>query len=435
MKSMIMRHIVVITALTALAFPAGLAAQAKNARRFTVTALGTLGGTFSGAFPVNNKGWAAGDANSSGDATEHASLWRNNVITDLGTLGGLNSGATSVNGWGLITGGAQTSAVDPLGEFWGLIFGCTPSGGSCQGYQNLVDGFTWQNGKMTPLPTLGGNNAYGFWTNNRGQVVGTAENNTQDPNCVSPQVLDFEAVVWGPRHGEIHELSALPGDTIGVAFGINDKDQAVGGSGLCGFPSLANLGHAVLWQNGLAIDLGNFGGVTNNSALAINNLSQIVGLSDLAGDTTAHAFLWESGVIRDLGTLPGDFFSVGLGINYKGQVVGQSCHVNFNCRAFLWQNGVMADLNSLTPPGSSLSLLVGEGINSRGEIVGIAFDQSNGETLGFLAIPCDEEHADNEGCKDGAEGTTAERDDTTRVALPENVRVQLRQRRGLGRPH
>jgi probable HAF family extracellular repeat protein len=47
----------------------------------------------------------------------------------------------------------------------------------------------------------------------------------------------------------------------------------------------------------------------NNIALAINNRGQIVGESDLPGDTATHAFLWQNGVMTDLGTLPGDAIS------------------------------------------------------------------------------------------------------------------------------
>ena len=48
----------------------------------------------------------------------------------------------------------------------------------------------------------------------------------------------------------------------------------------------------MLWQRGTPIDLGNLGGVTNNFAFAINNRGQVIGQSDLPGDTAAHAFLW-----------------------------------------------------------------------------------------------------------------------------------------------
>src|SRR5437867_964810 len=101
---------------------------------YTVTNLGTLGGTESNGYGgVNDKGWVTGDANLTGDATEHAVLWRNGQITDLGTLGGLNSsvGFPVKDNTGLIIGSAQTATVDPLGEYWGASYVCTPSG-PCQ---------------------------------------------------------------------------------------------------------------------------------------------------------------------------------------------------------------------------------------------------------------------------------------------------------------
>lgn len=366
--------------------------QQRALSSYILLQLPTFGGTYGNASGVNNRGWSVGDANLTGDQTEHAALWLKGAITDLGTLGGLNSGVgypARIDERGLIAGNAQIPTVDPLGENWGLLFTCSPSGGSCEGYQNLVRGFLWQNGAMAALPTLGGNNAIALGSvNNRGQMVGYAENSTHDPSCAPPQVLDYEAVIWGPMRGQIQELPPLAGDTIGVAFAINDKGQVVGTtSAVCTFPSFGIPLHAVLWQNGSPRNLGTLGGAMANVALAINNRGQVVGLSDLPGDTTAHAFLWERGVMTDLGTLPGDAFSIAQGINDNSQVVGQSCDQSGNCRGFIWKKGIMTDLNTLTPPGSPLYLLAAEDINARGELVGSAFDQRNGETLGFLAIP------------------------------------------------
>ena len=211
-----------------------------------------------------------------------------------------------------------------------------------------------------------------------------------DPNCIPPQVLDYEAVIWGPKKGEIHELPAFSGDSVAAAFAINDNGQVVGESGSCGSgPGLSPIYiHAVLWQNGSVTDLGNLGGVMNNVANAINDGGQVVGGSDLPGDTTGHAFLWtKHNGMQDLGTLPGDFSSFAIGINNEGQVVGQSCDHSGNCRAFLWQNGVMTDINTLITPGSSLYLVSGNDINDEGDIVGQAFDQSSGDSPGFLGDP------------------------------------------------
>ncbi len=424
MRCILMAVLSLLTALT-VSWPCAEGQQLPP--HYAVTALGTLGGDLSNAAGINDNGFVFGDANLPGNANEHATVWRNGVITDLGTLGGPNSSIGFVakpNDTGLITGNAQTGTVDPLGENWGLVFGCAANGTPCQGSQYLTLGFAWQNGTIRPLPTLGGNNALAFGgANEQGQIVGTAETATRDPNCIAPQVLDLEAVVWGPKPGEIQEFPPLPGDSIGIASGINDVGQVIGATGICGSPAIGfSLAvHAVLWQNGSVTNLGSLGGVMNNVATAINNRGQVVGLSDLAGDATAHAFLWQDGVMTDLGTVPGDFFSVAYGINDKSQVVGQSCDVNFNCRAFVWENGVMTDLNTLISSNSSPYLLDAEGINSSGEIVGNAFDQNSGDVLGFLAFP-----------KSSASETPPAEQIRDNVILPEKVR-RLFQHRGFGR--
>jgi probable HAF family extracellular repeat protein len=401
---------------TSAAIPVGMAVQdqqqQKQQPRYTVTDLGTLGGTFVDAWGLNNRSWVEGISNLAGDQTQHAFVWRNGVMTDLGTLGGPNSIAFySPNERGELTGNAETLTLDPLGEDvcgYGDHLVCLP--------------FVWQAGVMTSLPTtLGGSNGYAHGVNNRGQIVGSAENATHDPTCTPPQVLDFEPVIWGPKQGKFKttQLLLLPGDTVGDALWINDNGQAVGITGSC----TTNV-HAALWQDGTVSNLGNLGGTINHIPFAINNEGQVVGQSDLPGDTTFHAFLWQNGVMTDLGTLPGDFASVAFGINGKGQMVGTSYDASGNPRAFLRQRGVMTDLNTLIPAGSPLFLLDGNGINSSGEIVGDALQVSTGEVHAYLATPC------SRGCEDGAEGTTAAGSATSerpKIILPENVRNLLGQ--------
>jgi len=354
MNSRMLKLIAAITTFAALLIP--IRAQESNQIHYSVTSLGTLGGKLgSSAHSINDIGWIAGVANLTGDNVEHAALWRDGVITDLGTLGGSNSNVDFPvkNNGGLIAGFAQTSTIDPLGETF-CTFTCNPTtGGACDGSNHSCLGFLWRNGVKEPLGTLGGNNSAALGVNNRGLVVGTAENITQDPACMPPQVLDYKAVTW--LAGRIHELPAFRGDAIAATVGVNDNNQVVGGSGNCG----SGVGispifvHAILWQKDSVTDLGNLGGSINNVAFAINGRAQVVGASDLAGDNTGHAFLWQQGVMADLGTLTGDFSSAANGINNNGQVVGQSCNSDFSvCRAFLWQAGAMTDLNTLIPVGS-----------------------------------------------------------------------------------
>ncbi|HTV26356.1 MAG TPA: hypothetical protein VMF32_01080 [Xanthobacteraceae bacterium] len=364
--------------------------------------------------------------------TEHAALWRRDsagkfVITDLGTLGGLNSstGEPQKNDIGLIVGSAQVHRVDPLGEYWGAGYSC-PNANPCTGHQNLVLGFVWQNGVMTALPPIGGNNSSAAGANNLGQVVGWAETATHDPSCVPPQVLDYKAVVWGPRRGEVHELPTFPGDAVAGAAAINDRGDVVGLSGTCEVPDGNDFGlavHALLWRNGSVFNLPGLGGVMNNIAFAINNAGQIAGQSDPPGDATTYAVLWQNGRIINLGTLPGDVSSDASDINAQGQVVGVSCDANFDCRAFLWEKGVgMIDLNTLISIDSPLYLIGGFGINDRGEISGTAVpkDNPNNATTAFLAIPAPAAQI--------AGGTAQKR------ILPNNICASLQRRLRFGRP-
>jgi len=247
---------------------------------------------------------------------------------------------------------------------------------------------------MTPLPTLGGNNGQARQINNRGQVVGDAENITPDPTCVPAQVLQFKPVVW--EKGEIRELPTLSGDPDGVASSINDKGQAVGASGLCSdtiIPPLPEITapHAVLWEkDGSVTDLGILpGGVGANVATSINNRGEVVGNVQLS-DGTFHPFLWtrQTGM-HALGAFPGAVATIAPCcdvLNNKGEVAGFSCDAVGNCRALVWQDEVPVDLNTLIPEGSPWYLQGASSINDAGEIAGFGAT-GTGEIHAFLATP------------------------------------------------
>jgi probable HAF family extracellular repeat protein len=430
MKSRIGTWIAAISLSAALAMPAPLIAQQEQSHKapqlphYTVIDLGTLGGTFSIAFGVNDQGQIDGLSTTPGDQVTHGFVLENGVMTDMGTLGGPNSQALFGPGEAAqATGLAENGIPDPNGEdFCGL------------GTNLVCLGFDWQNGVMSPLSTLGGNNAQGSDINAQGQIAGMAENSTPDPNCPAPQVLQFRPAVW--TEGKIQVLAVSPGDPEGAAFGINDRGDTVGASGTCAAYDLRygaplQPRHALLWRKGgaKAIDLGNLGGRINNSGFAINQSEQVAGASDLPGDKFQHAFVWQGGVMTDLGTLTGDVVSAAVGINNRGQATGVSIDAAGNLRAFLWQNGVMTDLNSLIPPNSPLYLMHGCGINSRGQIVGYALQISTGELHAYLATPLPAE--DNlASASPAAEGEIGA---TTRVTLPENPRKQLQKWVRIGR--
>ena len=416
-------RLVVVLVLAALPMSVAWGADGGETR-YQVTNLDSLGGTPSEGNSINNRGWIAGPSELAGNAVRRATLWRDGEPQDLGTLGGLHSNVLFPvkNVRGLITGIAETAEPDPLNERWS----CSRFFPSRTG--NICRGFVWRNGKMRPLPTLGGSNGFATGSNNRRQVVGWAENTVRDPTCsqVDEQYLQFHAVIWGPGRRQIKDLPPLPGDSASAATAINDLGQVVGISGRCdrAFGRFSAI-HSVLWKDGVPTNIGDLGGVAWNTPVAINRRGDIVGFSNTSpadgGSFRAQAFLKLAGQpIQNLGTIsPDETLSQALGINESRQVVGISCTPGFaSCRAFIWDDGVMRDLNGLVAPGYSDQLITANDINDLGQITGRALEQGTGAEVPFVATPAD-------GDPDDAGSAAAA------PQLPESVRQKLMARFGI----
>ncbi len=300
---------------------------------------------------------------------------------ELGTLGGKNSSINwnGINDPGEAVGMSETSVPDPNGEDlcgFGTHLTCLP--------------FLWQNGVMSALPTVGGNNGQASAVNNRGQVAGYAENGIVDSTCppgITNNRIDLP-VVWNKSKAQA--LPTIGSDPDGIAFGINNQGQAVGYSGTC---TAANYG--VMWENGIATalpDLGDPGAI----AYAINSHGQIVGQA-VNSDGTPLATLWQNNTATSLGPLlPGDVASFATSINNRGQAVGSSFNSeNSWSHGLIWRNGVTIDLNTLFPASSHLFVVSASNINDSGQIAGMAVDMT-GQHAGnivhaFLATPVNED--------------------------------------------
>lgn len=409
-------------------------ARGQRGTFYRVIDLGTLGGTFSTGNAINDAGWSMGASDEAGNNVQLATVWIHGLQIPLGTLGGPSSDIAwpVKNNFGLVSGETENGVHDPLNETFSCpVFGFT-SGNSCVA-------FAWRNGVMMQLPGLGGNNSVGGGDNDLGQIVGWAENSFHDPTCASGgglvQVLQFEAVVWDQRGGQwqVRQLPSYPGDPDSSAVAINDAGQVVGISGTCDVAIGAYSAiHALLWENGKPINLGNLGGHGWNTPDAINNLGAVVGFANQANDVTdgtlnfiPDAFLWtkETGMV-DLHTLPGDAISEATDINIEGQVIGVSfASTDFSgARAFIYQNGVMTPLNNLISASDQSKFFISStgGINDFGQIAAQANIVTDGVVTDVLhAVLL--QPSDDPGSDADIRGNSAA------LVIPESVQEQMRE--------
>lgn len=343
---------------------------------------------------INNLGWISGGANLTGNNFVSAELWVG-VPLQLGTLGGLNSNISWPNHTtsGEVVGIAETAEANPYGEAW-----------SCSAFFPVITGdvclgFAWRDGVMTALPPFpGGYDSYAAGVNSRGAIVGWAENGNLDPTCnnAAPfkQFLQFEAAIWGPGLAQITQLQPYPGDPDSAATAINDRGQVIGISGTCSNAvGGASAAHALLWENGIPTNLGNLGAQVWNTPISLNNRGEVVGFANNASGNS-QGFLWtrEKGTVQPLPYIGNDVAGAAYDINAKGQIVGISNGGTepYGMRAFLYEGGKMMDLNELIVGDSPLYLLLAQGIDDNGEIVGTAA-QPGGQQVGFLAVPAHED--------------------------------------------
>jgi hypothetical protein len=266
-----------------------------------------------------------------------------------------------------------------------------------------------------PLPTgLIGPTAFPTVINNSGQIAGyVIQSVTSLPHAhfwngataqpvsiygfAVPSAINSLGVVVGiapsfPPSGNWywswHDGNLQPFPVELQVFDINDAGVAVGSMLVSD-----HVGHAMLWRDGIVLDLGTLPGSEQSRASAINNAGVVV------GESGGEAFMWaaESGMvaigpgaatrINDRNWVLGTYF-VPVGTAPSGLPA-------FEARTSLWRPGMgVADLATLVYfPGSGFSDLGSvQDIDSSGRIVGVAiFD--NGPRHAYLLVPIPEPEA------------------------------------------
>lgn len=397
-------------------FGDGFVTRAFVWRDGTLVDLGVLpGGYNSAATAISDGGSIDGGADNglidpvSGLPAQHAVVWSHGQIADLGTLGGAFSYANAMNNRGQVVGIALNETPDDPFSYIGSFLGVADD--------TQTHAFLWQEGVISDLGTLGGPDSWGDNVNDFGQVSGWSyTNSTVIPTTGVPTQHPF---LWS--WGKLTDLGTL-GGTYAVTGSlqysgggsINDWGQVIGTSNLAGDATY----HPFLWSQGRMTDLGTLGGA-NGEAFWINNLGEVVGRGDISGSTNHHATLWRNGTVTDLGSAPGWPCSTAYQINERSQIIfGTGICGQGGGPAFLWENGVAYNLNTLVQSGSGFYIDDVNYINERGEIAATGV-LSNGDQHDLLLIPCDENHPGVEGCDYSlVDASTAPEAGSARVRKP-----------------
>ncbi len=308
---------------------------------YSVTDIGTLGGSGSRAIDINDNGQVVGTSSDS-NYNSQAFLWDSTSgIRSLDPNGIGSSSANKINNNGQVVGSKNSRAF-----LWDSV----------NGLQNLA---TLPNDSFSTANAI----------NDKGQVVGSLQNSSGS-----------QTFLWDSVNG-LQNLGTLNGYDGTSPRDINNNGEVVGFASYNPNRSL----RAVLWDSSKGIqDLGGLSRFNTNLANSINDTGTVVGSSSIT-DRISNAFLWDSTKgIQNLGTLDGDIGSSARDINNLGQVVGIT---SFNRRPVLWENGIITDLNTLIDPSSGWRLQSAVAINNKGQIVGEGILNNQGSARAFLLTP------------------------------------------------
>jgi hypothetical protein len=216
-------------------------------------------------------------------------------------------------------------------------------------------GFLYSGGSYTTVDNPAFSQTLIEGINDRGQMVGIAGNTI----CCTQSFL-----YSGGNFTPIVDPSAA---AFTLARGINNSSQVVGQSDMAGF----------LYSAGTFTQI-NVPSSSFTSAQDINDRGQIAGVyNDSRG--FQHGFLDSAGSFTTI-DVPGAGFTSILGLNNRGQIVGDFTYPDNNpAHGFVYSDGIFTQIDV---PGALFTEI--DGINDHGQIVG-TYQDSSGHVHGFLA--------------------------------------------------
>ncbi len=332
---------------------------------FTITDIGTLGGTTQG-FGINNLGHVTGLSFMGGNY--HAFCWENGTgIKDLGTFStqawgssgpGGNSVGYAISDQGEIVG--KSSIND--GRFAGFYWDPT------RDYDNM--GAV----QLNSIDYNYGSGGGGTMPNREGEVRAINSQGHFAGSIAYDLTWAHRAFYWNGSENIF--LKDPDTNNSSAAFGINDADIVAG-----------HVGYRACYWDGSGI---HYIGEPMRLSFAndINNKLQLTGFYK-DGNCRYHAFLWENGTFFDIhdfdipsgGEVP--YGSYANAINNQGQIVGNTRN---DGDALYWENGkgyLLDDL--LDGSGDGWHLECARDINDSGQITG--YGTHNGSKRAFLLTP------------------------------------------------
>ncbi len=216
--------------------------------------LGTLGGTDSLAFFVNDQGQVSGFSFTNSDATLNPFIWQNGKMSDIGSLGG----TFGIPNW-----------LNSLGH----VVGTSNLAGDATHH-----GFLWVHGKLQDLGTLGGDNSEATWISDSGFIAGRAD---------VPGSQSHHAFRW--KNGQMPDLGTVQPWPCSTALNVNTEGQVVGETGVCGVGGgpafISSHGQPIVDVNLLIVPASDLQVI---SAFDINESGEIAGIGVLPnGDARA----------------------------------------------------------------------------------------------------------------------------------------------------
>lgn len=239
------------------------------------------------AYGLNDRGQIVGQMPAGDSQQRHAFLWENGTFTDLGTLGGSNSMAWDINNRGEIVGRSEVRET---------------AAGDSPAYR----AFLYRDGRMMTLGDLGLPDNFGYRINENGQVLGggyvtgserqpyfvwqdgqgevlrasdgspLAARDINDAGVVSAMTdsatLGHHAVLLQTPGNEIIDITERGGEPLFTAPGdINNQGQVLGNSGI-GTGGGVNMGNVAiyryLYSEGKTYDLQNMIGADSGWELS-----------------------------------------------------------------------------------------------------------------------------------------------------------------------